>query len=375
MPRNRIISAAEALYVGPTPATGQHFSSGASGVNNVVQLNRIQSCNHSWNIDRQNVNQFGQLGYIDRISLGSPNVPLSFSYLLANFYNENQLGFEISPNTSCISGILNRTEDEKNYFIKVASEGDDANGSVQTSNYGNCFAFGNCFLTSYNFQASVGALPTVDIGLEGLNVSFDSGASGNNIPAVNPADGTQITTWKYQLPFTSGQQGTGDLAITVLKPGDITVSIKEAGTATDFNEAGININDAKIQSINISFDLSREPLQKLGSRYAFAREITFPVEVRCNLSAQVGDLTTGNLTQILCDDTAYDITVNLNKSNCTTVGDTICKYIVKNAKLDSESFSNSIGANSTVDVNFSCSLGGPSQQNLGLFLSGKGNSF
>ena len=61
MARNRIIYQSEALYAGPSPATGDHFSAGNGGNNLVNQLHRVQSANYSFNIARQDVNQFGEL--------------------------------------------------------------------------------------------------------------------------------------------------------------------------------------------------------------------------------------------------------------------------------------------------------------------------
>ena len=45
-------------------------------------------------------------------------------------------------------------------------------------------------------------------------------------------------------------------------------------------------------------------------------------------------------------------------------------YKLKNVKLDSESYSSSIGPNKTVDLSFSLSIGGPNDQNNNVFFSG-----
>ena len=371
MSKNRIIYQSQAVFVGPSPAESGHFSLGNSGENLVKQLYRVQSLGHNFSINRQDVNQFGELGRIDSIVLQSPTVAANFSYLLSSFANEYSLGFTIDPNVSCISGILNRSEDEKNYFIEVVDEGMDALGQNPSTGNFNTIGIGNGFLNSYSCAAAVGSLPTVSIGLEALQVKFDVGTSGNYIPAIDPATGSPNETFIYGLPVVQSSPGTGNLAISVLRPGDITLSFKVAGTNTDFNEGGINIVDAKIQSYNLSFDLSRTPLQKLGSRFAFAREINFPVEVRLDVEAQVGDLTTGSLSSILCDDTAYDITVDLKKPvDCEPNAPIIAKYILRNAKLSSENFSSDIGRNKTVNVSFMTQIGGPSQTDVGLFLSG-----
>ena len=81
MARNRVIYQSEALYVGPTPIAGAHDR------DTVLQLQRVQSANYSFNLERQDVNQFGELASIDRVILSAPTVSLDFSYLVANLYN------------------------------------------------------------------------------------------------------------------------------------------------------------------------------------------------------------------------------------------------------------------------------------------------
>lgn len=369
MNRIRQIYQSDALYVGSGLAQNQHYSSGNSGINLIKQLNRVQSANFDYSVQRTEVNQFGQLDAIDRPSLSTPSAPLTFSYLLANMYNEKQLGFNVGDGVTCISGILAKVTDGKNYFLKVVAEGQDANGVVASTTLGHTMAIGNGFITSYSVSADVGSFPTVNIGVEGLNWVVDSGTSGNNIPAIDPSNGAPITQYTYGLPIATSNPGTGDLAISVIRPGDISLTIKEAGTNIDIEEVGLNINDAKIQSFTLSFDLAREAIQKLGSRFAIAREITFPVNINMGIEAIVGELTSGSLDELLCNDTDYDITVNLREPSCTGGGDIVAQYLLRKAKIDSVSYANSIGGNATASLNFVSTLGGPSSVG-GLFLSG-----
>jgi hypothetical protein len=56
MARNRVIYQSEALYVSKDASV--------TGSSDHKQLERVQSANYSFNISRQDVNQFGQLGII-----------------------------------------------------------------------------------------------------------------------------------------------------------------------------------------------------------------------------------------------------------------------------------------------------------------------
>jgi hypothetical protein len=378
MPRNKITYQGQVLYVGPTPATGQHFNSGNSGVNQIVQLHRVQSCNYDYNVARVDVNQFGELGAIDRVILDTPTVGLNVTYLLANFWNERNLGFNVDGTVTCISGILNKTADEKNYFLKVSDDGVDGVGDTDTSVA--TVGFGNGFISSYTSEASVGAFPMVSLNIEALNNTWDNSISGYN-PAVNPADGQRITTWRYRVPTATSNAGGGDLDISVLRPGDITITFKQRNAADEgilanatgvYNTLGADINDIKIQSYRLAVALSRQPIQKLGNKFAFSREITLPINATLSIEAILGDITTGSLSDVVNCDNSYDITIQLKKPDDCSGGTkpVICQYQLKNCKLNSQSYASNIGNNKTVTLEFAAQVGGPNQANVGLFMSG-----
>jgi len=258
MPRNRIIYQSEALYAGPAPATGYHYGTFTPGIggssnvpnssNNLVnQLQRIQTANYSFTVDRTDVNQFGQLAAIDRVILTNPTVSLDFSYILANLINEENLGFTIATpgstqDVSAISGFLNGTEDERNYFIRTVPEGSDAVGFNNiTSGTNGVIGIGNGFISSYSTEGSVGNFPTTTINVEGLNMNFQQGLSGNYVPAVNPVDGSTLNNF-YQLPFTLQNTSTNATVsgISALRPGDITLTIPQT-TGGGGNTSTMNV--------------------------------------------------------------------------------------------------------------------------------------
>ena len=346
MAKNRIIYQSEALYAGPAPATGFHLGqrslntiaatgvdsvgAGLMGVSFVNQLQRIQTANYSFNITRQDVNQFGELAAIDRVILESPTVSLDFSYILGSLVNEHNLGFYVTPSgsadrRSALSGILNNTEDERNYFIKTVAEGSDAlaDSNVATTSPPSVIGIGNGFITSYSTEGAVGDFPTASVSVEALNMDFVAGVSGNFIPAVDPANGTKDATRKYALPSGMSDAGTNPdtvgphplpnkSGVSALRPGDITLSWYPNESATELSQlTGVVLTDAKIQSYTMSFDLSRDPLQKLGSKFAFAREISFPVTVSLSVDANLGDVADGSLADVIDSDAAMDVDIEL----------------------------------------------------------------
>ena len=83
--RNRVIYQSEALFVSEaaTSTTAAKHE----------QLQRVQSANYSFNISRQDINQYGQLGRLDSLIMEAPSVSLDFSYFLGDGFNEQALGF------------------------------------------------------------------------------------------------------------------------------------------------------------------------------------------------------------------------------------------------------------------------------------------
>lgn len=158
-------------------------------------------------------------------------------------------------------------------------------------------------------------------------------------------------------------------ALSVLRPGDITISLKKAGTSTDSDLLGVIINSAPIQSYTISFDLSRSPLQKIGTEFAYARPVDFPVNTTFSFDALVTDLTTGTVADLIDCDDEFDVTVSLKNKDCGK-NEYIMAYEVRGLKLDDQTYTSSLGDNKSVSYSFSSQIGGPQQTNVGVFMSG-----
>ena len=403
MAKNRVIYQSEALFAGQKTGVTDTHNQG-----DIKQIHRVQSANYSFNISRTDVNQFGELAAIDRVVLDTPTVSLDFSYLLANFANEENLGFFVNETsttvegmTSALSGVLNKTEDERNYFIQTSREGEDAVGDTSRDNLdgtqnASTIGIGNGFLTSYSTEASVGGFPTVSISVEGMNMNFSTGTQLLPNPGINRVDGTAAPAAnKVSLPPVSGDaalvssdsNSSGVLAISTLRPGDITIKVAENDGTPVFGSTNYSLGGAKlptsagdatdsanIQSYNISFDLGRTPIQRLGNRFAFAREVDFPVSVGLSFDAILTDLTTGNLNDLIDCEKSYNVEIELKGVTGDLCGSdaktTVCKYVLKDMKPDSQSFSSSIGDNKSVTLDFSTQIGGPRQTDVGLFMAG-----
>jgi hypothetical protein len=380
MARNRTIYNVLALYASNVAATGMQ-----TGAETINQLSRVQSFDEDFTRNLTDVNQFGNLAAIDRIEVENPDVTASFSYYLTNGDNERSIGLTVSPTgtikanlRSCVSGILtDRTVQEKNYYLLITEEGFDAAGYDKTTS--GVIGIGNGFLSSYSVSAAVGDIPTADVEIEGLNVRVYGNLSTNEVetspgvtgtglgvvPAVNPVDGLNLTGSFFVLP--QAESVTGVYIPNALQPGDISFALGSNDVI------GFNGADLKVQDFTLSFDLARTPLQKIGNRFAFSREIDFPVTATLEVNAEVGDLEDGNLAELICSESEKEFTILMKEPGCGANRPTALAYVFKGAKLVTQNFSSAIGDNATMAATYEVQLGGPNDTAKGIFISGSYN--
>ena len=222
---------------------------------------------------------------------------------------------------------------------------------------------GNGFLTSYSVNAAVGEIPTADVEIEGLNVRVYANVTGDAvIPAIRPADGTSLTGTFFRLPLATSVTGV-DIPMA-LQPGDINFSL------SNDDVIGFEGADLKVQDFTLSFDLARTPLQKLGSRFAFSREIDFPVTATLEVNAEVGEVRDGSLAELICDQSEKEFVISMKEPGCGADKSTALAYVFKGAKLVSQTFSSAIGDNVTMSATYEVQLGGPGDVSKGIFISG-----
>lgn len=366
MAKNRVIYQSDALF------TSQTVNS--TGSDEHAQLRRVQSANYSFNVTRQDVNQFGQLARLEAIILEAPTVSFDMSYHLGDGYNEQALNFKngTSFDAGFISGQIDSTSGN-NFYILTAAEGVDANFSTTRSDY-STIGIGNAFLTDYSLEASVGSIPTISCSFEGTNMNATAGVSGSAAGfsgisgvGINPEAGTVLAAQASGIVLPAAEQGTGANIPSALRPGDITLSFANAdGDAiVDLDGDG----GAHVQSISMSVPLGRTPIDRLGTRFSFARVVDFPITPTLSVSAIVSETQTRALTDIINDD-AFISDLQFTFKDSDNGNTPRASYKMTNLKLDSESFSSSIGPNKTVDLSFSLSIGGPDDTVNNVFFSG-----
>ncbi|MBN86608.1 MAG: hypothetical protein CL885_03710 [Dehalococcoidia bacterium] len=246
-------------------------------------------------------------------------------------------------------------------------------------------ALGNGFITQYTAEASVGGMPTASVTVEGLNLKSDAGFHNIDLPAVNNERGTPVSGLTYTLPKpVSGvldDGGAGDDGFSCLRPGDIEMHLgameNGAGSAGLMNPLphGAPPTDhatasCHVQSFSIDVPMSRTPIQRLGTPWAYTRPLDFPLTITVSVSAIVADLKSGNVADQLFDFENHDLHFILREPSPDGTGDVAMAYYIRGAQLEGESFSSSIGDNKTVDITFTCQVGGAGDKTRGLMVAG-----
>ena len=306
MPRNRIIYQSQAVGI-----------TGDATNNTLVTLHGVQSVTYGIEVSREEVNQFGQLGAVDRIVLEAPTATQEVQFHYPNGLTAAQLTALVTGSLStAVNGLL------------IALDSDEGQDYAESNNTTSTVYLKSGRLSSLSFEASVGAIPSVTLGFEGTALVYA------NAPATPVAAPT-------------GSYNTNLVSFTGV---NLTLA---NGSATHI--------DTHAQSATLSFDLGSEGLQRLGAGgLVYARVPTFPATATLEVEGLAIDrgmsLDLDNLSSKASDSANTDLGGRTNVS--VSVGSVT--FTLVNATLDSVSYNNAIGDNATCSATFGVSIGGVS---------------
>ena len=89
-----------------------------------------------------------------------------------------------------------------------------------------------------------------------------------------------------------------------------------------------------------------------------------------DVNANVGDVTTGNLVDIICNNTSFDFDIVMGNPGCGTSASRAMLFQFKGAKLVTQSFSSTIGDNASMSASYEVQIGSPNDTKNGIFISG-----
>ncbi len=353
------------VFVGPSPATGYMFASGntnpVSGVNFLTSIPRVQSANIDLSIGRQDVNQYGQLARLDSEIVSPPDVTLNMDYLLVDGFAESLMGFAASGQQTFISGMIDGTQSEKNYFLAIAPQGVDLIGAgpAQASNI-NVVGIGNGVITSYGLNLAVGQIPRASVTIQANNQQTYVGSANKASPAIDPNTALQVVGPTFTIPTMSGYTGVN--VTNALRPGDIVLGFPRTGSFGDYTSG---IGQIHVQSIGLSIPLAVDPIVQLGNPYAIGRPIRFPVNCTLTVDALAADVAEENVANLFCSDDPVNLYFKLLNPSCARNGTNAITVWFNQAKLTNRSYNTSIGQNSTVRLTYTNQIGGINNAFLG----------
>jgi hypothetical protein len=228
-----------------------------------------------------------------------------------------------------------------------------------------CIGVGNAYLTDYSIELAVGSIPTATVSFEGSNMNAFtfSGTNSGTSAAINQESGTALGT---AIRLKAPESFTGAGIVTALRPGDITIDFGTWSGSGLISKLGGN-DGAHLQSASLSLPLGRTPIERLGSKFAYARTVDFPVTSTLTLNGVQNEVAGGNLVNLVNTNPKQDIVISIKQPGTNTLA---VQYVIKNAQLDSASISSSIGSNKTADFTFSTQIGGANDTDNGIQMSG-----
>ena len=313
--RSRVIYQSESLHAG--------------GGGQQLDIQRVQNINYGFTVPRTDVNQYGQLGQIERVITEIPTVTLDFTYQLAGLTNENRLLGRGGLGTLGFMADINKSStdyDLMTYTVGLSNDGTDFRTGTSHSNKG--IIIEQAGITSYSWTGSVGDIPSATVNAEGSKIKIGT--------VSNSASKENATTPR------------------VMRPGNVKIYSAVAGGVLSENTLPVlGFDVIHVQSYTVSVDVPRESIQRLGDRFEFARVITFPIQATLSLEAIVSSQKANDIDDIVgthSGDPGYDILISNNADSSGGVAGIGLRF--KDAKVEGHSISSSIGANKSITMDF-----------------------
>jgi len=302
---NRIIYQSQAVSVGGTTLDG------------------VQSCNYGIDIGREDVNQFGQLGAVDKVILAAPTCTMEIGYYAGGFG-----GATVEPGK--LNGLLQSGMYGSQSGVDVVV-GLTTNEGIDYTAAGNAVTLKSGVLTSFSCEASVGAIVNNTLSFAGTDFNY-----GTSMPTA-PTTTIDIAT----------QTGVSCIITEV------------GGAASSPTPSGTFVN---YQSATVNYDLGQEVLQRLGDSstpYYYAVVPTFPATSNIDFESlainQGMKIVVNNLAQ-----SANTATTAVEDGGYANVQVNVggVEYKLVNCTMDSHNFSSSVGDNATLSASFAATIGG-----------------
>ena len=385
MSTNRIIYNVQDVLIGPESSvplgsinTGDYYI--------LKRLDGVQSFNYSFSQNAEDVSILGRSDNVDK-NLSSPiDVNLDFQYYINNVNNEHRLGFNTrnqnqSTRSNFISNFTDQAKDYRNFYLVSNYSGEDVhsqhyNYNTIDSNYPvniadpnssdyTLLSFLRCYATSYSSSITVGEIATASVSLVGDGSILYITGNNNQAPFLDPktlevnTSGKELVVPKKVIS-NSPNYTDANSYYNFFNQGEINLAI----TRTPEEENLLKFETNDVQSVNVSIDLSRENVSYLGYKGYSDRTLSLPKTAELSVELLDNKSLSGSFQDLKTGDYDYNFSIDFTKT-----GELKMNYIASGAKLESISYSNSIGSNRTISMDFSVRLDLDDDEK-GFFVSG-----
>jgi hypothetical protein len=402
--RRRIHYPDDSVYIGPSPASGYHFSVNGSGVstedldtvrtglndpsilrtditNLVSQVFGVQSYYYNINQNIVPVGGYGTMGPLGYLRTSPSQVEFGFDYIINSLQNEYNFGFNCSGENNILSNLIDYSEDSHNFFIKNVKEGYDSIDYTDNEDT-SVISFGNCQMSSYSFAYSVNSFPIAraSFSSDNIQVNIDS-LTGIRSPYIDKITNEKSDNY-FSIPTgRSFPSESGNDQVSILRNGDVSIDVYEKlyqGRRIGISDIsdtpsflGQKIRRATIQSFDCSINIPRDDTPALGSKILKNRSIVSPLYAEVSISALCNDYDTGSFIDSLEENRIYKIDFSVKKPTCDPSSRVdFVKYNFNDCYLQQKSYSLNIGSNKTVDYKFVAPIYSEDNDNYGLKISG-----
>jgi len=235
-----------------------------------TNLKLVQSADVDFSISRQDIFEFGTFYAVDNIQVEPATATLNFSY-----------GLSSGANNHTLLGI-----DSFGSFMA------DVNGKEYVLNGAGVLTMPSGLISSYSVEGSVGNIPTVNVSVQSLNVTYAA-----NTPTF-PVNG-----------------GTASVA-EVVRPDQISVSL--AGTVYE------------CRSFTYTLDIPREYVNKLGALAPIANIMTAPPKV--TVEAEI--ILRNSVNPKFANDANIDVSIDCGLTSNFSVNTAKLANFTSNTTLD-----------------------------------------
>jgi hypothetical protein len=324
-------------------------------------LTRIQSFDYNFSHPAIDIKAIGSDRLItqdlESPIVRQPEVECNLSYIFSSGENEEKIGFHLGSDASVLKKFYdNQLTDDVNLILFADSECEhrDLNNVTNENGFSgyNVVGFGNAFLKSYNYSASVGSLPTASISYACSNMRFDEYKENDppTLPSLKLGVDNKFSEETLQIDENSFNPHTENDVPGIL-PGGVVVNItKNAG---EHGGAVLDDIDAAIQSVNINLPIERQDIYGFGSNYVFDRKLKFPIIGSVSMDMILTELYTGEIDSFFTKGSRYDMVISHIHREQDGTSKNINSFKIENAQLKEQTYSQSIDQDATVSSSFS----------------------